>query len=297
MKMLLILSLISFQALAQTTTTAAPAATSSAGNTSQLELPFFSWQKLKERTKISYFSETLGPSVKKWDDNEVNVDGTRSNMPVRTFHSLNNRFRMVDQLSLYVSSRFVSVIGDRNELRETDDQNVLQMDDWQFGLSYDFYKSQNLSYSQRLTHRHPFSTYSKNSGIDSQIEWQHAFTWQPKTGWRVIHWNTYRYYQYEARSENERYRINFTTLLNYDINDKWLTQVQYEWDMQHRNPNNGPQEKAWNFFKKYENHLSMGVGYSPVRNLTFIPFIRTMELADIRNENTIVGMFVLGKVL
>lgn len=296
MKIFLILSLISFQAVAQTTSSSASAVTTP-GATSEGALPSFSWQKIKERTKINYFSETLGPSISKWDDNEVNADGTRSNMPVRTFHSFGNRFKMVDKLSLYVDARVVSVIGDRNELRDNDDQNILQMDDWKFGLSYDFFKSPNFSYSQRLTHRHPFSTYSKNSLIDSQIEWTHSLTWQPKAGWRIIHWNNYRYYKYEARSNTERFRINFSTLLNYDFNDRWNAQAMYEFDLQHRNPNSGSQEKNWNFFKKYENHLSLGVGYSPFRNLTVVPFVRSMELADIRNENTIVGLWVLGKVL
>ncbi|MFP5385879.1 MAG: hypothetical protein ACLGHN_07345, partial [Bacteriovoracia bacterium] len=87
MKLLLILLLVSSQAFAQTETT-------TAANTSQFELPSFSLKALRERTKINYFSETQGPSIKKWDDNEVNSDGTRSNMPVRTFHSFNNQFRL-----------------------------------------------------------------------------------------------------------------------------------------------------------------------------------------------------------
>ena len=296
MKLMLILSLISLQVAAQTASTTAPG-TSSVGATSEVELPAFSWQKLRERTKINYFSETLGPSIKKWDDNEVNPDGTRSNLPVRTFHSFNNQFRLVDKFSLFISSRFVSVIGDRNELREADDQNVVQMDDWQFGFNYDFIKTKDLSYAQRLTHRQPFSTHSKNSGIDSQIEWQHAVTWQPKAGWRVIYWNTYRYYQYEPQIESERYRINFTTLLNYDITDKVNAQLMHEWDMQHRNPTTGPQKKNWNYFTKNENHLSFGMGYAVLPQLRVIPFIRTMELSDIRNETTVVGVWLLGKVL
>lgn len=289
MKLFVLLFLLSSGLFAQTA--------SDSANTVETWFPSLEWKKFKERTKINYFSETLGPSIKKWDDNEVNSEGDRQKDPVRTFHSFNIQYRLVNKLWFFMSPRFVSVIGDRNELGPNDDDNVFQLDDSQIGIYYEYYRSPNLTYGQRLTHRQPFSKYSQNSGIDSQIEWTHTLTWQPATGWRVIHWNNYRYYKYEASSTNERYRINFSTLLNYDFNDRWRTQLMHEFDLQHRNPSTGAKERDWNFFKRYENNLALGVGYSPIKEISFIPFIKSLDLHNIRNENTAVGLWVLGKIL
>jgi hypothetical protein len=288
MKMLFLFLLVSSSVFAQSS--------EPAKGSSEVELPAWSFQKLKERVRINYFAETFGPNIVKWDDNEVNSDGTRSNLPMRTFHSFNNQVKLFDANYFILSARFVTVIGDRNELTDRDDTNVFQMDDWQIGFGRDFIKTKTFTYAQRLTHRHPFSTYSKNSGIDSQIEWTHTVNWALAPKWRILHWNNYRYYVYNAETESERYRINFNTILNYDINDKWRTQLMYEWDMQHRNPSKGPKKQDWNYFKVYENHLSWGIGYNPFDGWSVIPFIRAMELADIRKENTIVGLWILGKV-
>lgn len=250
---------------------------------------------------MNYFSETLGPSIVKWDDNEVDSEGERQRFPVRTFHSLNTQFRMINNFSLFVSARFITVVVDRNELRRTDDDHVFQPDDSQIGFQYEFVRRPDLVYQQRLTHRAPISNASKASSIDSQIEWTHVVTWQPAPkaipGLRILHWNNYRYYKYEPQIESERYRINFSTIFNYDVNDRWRGQVMYELDMQHRNPTQGPKQRDKNFFIRNENHVSFGVGYSPVREFTIIPFIRALEMANVRNETTVVGLWLLGKVL
>src|SRR5690606_4531798 len=169
MKMLLILSLLSFQAFAQTTT--------SAGNTSQFELPTFSFARLKEKFKINYFSETLGPSMAKWDDNEVADDGSKLRQPMTMYHSFSTRYLMTKDFNLFLSPGFTMAIGDRNDLRDNEEQQVLAMDDWKFGVLNSFVKTPTFSYDQRLTHRAPFSKKSRNENIDSQIEWQHGLTY------------------------------------------------------------------------------------------------------------------------
>jgi hypothetical protein len=254
-------------------------------------------EKLRESYKISYFSEVLGPSIKKWDDNEINERGEKQGTPMMMYHSFNVRYLLTQTFNLFMNPRVSTVIGDRNDLRETDDQNVLVMDDWQFGVFNTFYKSKTFQYNQRLTHRHPFSRASQNSGIDSQIEWQHDLTWMPTSALRIIHWNNYRYYAYENEVNEERYRINFTTLLNYTLNDNWNVQYMHELDLQHRNPKEGPDQKDANFFKRYKHYNNVGIGYSPVPNLTFIPFLRMMDERNIRNETMMVGLWILGRVL
>ena len=44
-------------------------------NTSEADISFFSLSYLKTKFKINYFSETLGPTIKKCYDNEYMDDG------------------------------------------------------------------------------------------------------------------------------------------------------------------------------------------------------------------------------
>lgn len=305
MKTFLLLALISLNGFAQTTTATLPASSTSApavgspANTTtgtvSTTAPGF-WQR---NFKINYFSETLGPSVKRWDDNEIEDDGVKKREPITMYHSFNVRYLMTEKFNLFMSPRVNTVIGDRNDLRATQEQHVLYSDDWQFGIFYTWVKTTNFQYNNRLTHREPFSRKSRFENINSQVEWQHDFTYAFTPALRAILWNNYRYYAYNQDGTDERYRINFTTLLNYVVNDKFNVQVMHEWDMQHRNPKDADNDKHRDafFFKRYKNYASFGVGYSPTQNFTIIPFIRVLDERDVRNETTMVGLWLLGKVI
>lgn len=303
MKTFLLLLLFSFNALAQSTSAKLPSAPAASAttpaNTTSVDIPGFSLQRLKEKFRINYFSETLGPTVKKWDDNEYTDEGRKDVVPMSMYHSFNVRYAMTQKFNLFMSPRFTTVIGDRNDIYDDMEQNNFYVDDWQFGFMYTFLRTQNFQYNQRLTHREPFSRKSRNEHLDSQIEWQHDMTYAVSPAFRIIHWNNYRLYAYDGQSSTERYRINFRTLFNYAINDKWNVQYVHELDLQHRNPHksNNPKHRDMNFMKPYHDYSSFGVGYSPIRDLTFIPFVRLLDNGNIRNETTMVGLWVLGRVI
>ena len=290
---LLLLIILSTQVFAQSTAQA-PAAPVSLATVST-----FSLQGLKARTKINYFSETLGFGLNKVDDNEIEDDGVKKREPVAMYHSFNFRFKTVGELSLFMSPRFVTVIGDRNDIRANADPHVIMMDDWQFGVYYTFINKPTFNYAQTITHREPYSTKSRNENIDSQVEWNHQVSWAIAPALRLLHWTNFRYYDFNNQAIEERHRVNFRNILNYTINDKWNAQVAYEFDMQHRNKKDPdhPKYRDINYMKRYHSYTSVGVGYSPTPNLTFIPFLRTVDERNIRNETTIVGLWILGKVI
>lgn len=292
MKMFLILLVLSSQSFAQSSS-------SSPVNTSQSDSSPLSLMRLKEKFKISYFSQTLGSSFKKWEDNEVEDDGTIKDDPITMYHSFNVRYLLGEKFNLFMSPRFNTVLGNRSELPEYYEQRAVSIDDWQFGIFYDFFKTPNFQYNQRLTHRAPFSKKSKNEHLESQVEWQHDVTYKASSALRIIHWNTYRYYAYNDKSTIERYRINFTTLFNYNLTDKWLLQFMHTLDLQHRNKKDvsHPKHRDFNYMKRYHHYLDFGVGYSPIKELTFIPFIRSVNERDIRNETMTYGLTILGRVL
>lgn len=270
-----------------------------AANKSQAEVPSFSLSKLKSKFKIRYFGQTLGPTLKKWDDNEYLDDGTKDIMPMTLYNSFNVRYLLTERFNLFVSPRMNMVIGDRNDLKPGMEQNTVYSDDWQFGLYYIWFQNKDIQYAQRYTHRQPFSKKSQFENIESQIEWQHDITWAITPAFRYILWHNYRYYAYNSKSTTERYRINWTSLFNYSITDKWLVQYMHELDLQHRNPKdkNNPRHRDFNYMKPYHHYSSFGIGYSPIPDWTFIPFIRIMDHEDIRNETMMVGLTILGKVI
>jgi hypothetical protein len=296
MKLFLLLLLVCSGVFAQSR---AQSPVSSANPTSQATIPTFSFQNIKAKFRINYFSETLGPSIQKWQDNEIEDDGSVKREPMTMYHSLNVRFRTFENLSLFMSPRISTVIGDRNDIRQNADPHVIVMDDWQFGLYYSFISNPTFNYAQTLTHRAPFSTKSRNENIDSQIEWQHQVTWAVAPAWRVLHWTNFRYYEFNENATEERHRVNFRNILNYTINDKWDAQLSYEFDMQHRNTNDTsrPKYRDANFMKRYHSYTSVGIGYSPTQDFTMIPFVRTVDERNIRNETTVVGLLLLGKII
>jgi hypothetical protein len=295
-RILLILLILSLSAFGQTTSQLTPPLS----NRMFLQRSsIFNLEKLKTKFKINYFSETLGPSLSKWDDNEISDLGLKNREPVTMYHSFNIRYLTTEKFNLFMGPRFNTVIGDRNDLRSSQEQNVFYSDDWLFGFFYTLIKSPKFQYNQRLTHREPFSKKSRFENINSQIEWQHDYSYAFTPALRAILWNNYRFYSYNKNSTEERYRINLNTLLNYMINDKWNVQFMHELDLQHRNTTdvNSSQHRDLNYMKRNKNYFSFGVGYSPVQNLTFTPFIRAFDERNIRNETTIIGMWILGRIL
>lgn len=273
--------------------------TTVAQTVSTTEIKPHSISRWKENLKIGYFGELLGSNLEKWDDNQYDQQGNKTGNPANLYNQFTFQYKFLPTTSLIVSPRFMMQIGDRNELNKNEDQHNVYMDDWLFGVSQEYIKTKKFGFKGRLSHRHPFNTASQNTGIDSQIEYQNDLFFSPTAGHTFIMWNTYRYYAYEARVNEDRYRINTTTIYTYDFTDKWKMQVYHEWDMQHRAPKYGERLKNkqdWNYFEKYKNHIALAFGYSPTPNWTILPFVKALNDEDWSAKTTQLGLWVLGRV-
>lgn len=270
-----------------------------ASNTSTTQMQSFDSLKWKQNLKIRYFGEYLGSSLNKWDDNQIDNKGERLGTPANLWNLFNFQYKFLRATSITLSPRFFTQVGDRNELRETDDPHVVVWDDFTVGLNQEFYRGKTLSYTGRLAHRHPTSGESQNREIDSQIEWQNDFTWVPSPSVSILFWNGYRYYVYEPQVNSERYRISFTTLYNFHFNDKWKCQFMHDVDLQHRAVKyrtETEKEKDWNYFDKYRHTLAFGIGYSPVKAFTVMPFIKALNDDNVRAETMQVGFWLFGNL-
>lgn len=294
MKALLVTLLLAFSvpSFAQSATTlTGPPSNTSAANWSTGKI-----NKLHEYLRISYFGELYGSSIKKWDDNQINAQGQKLADPMSIWHSFNVLAKIKGNTSFFVSPRFYTVIGDRNELRPNQDQHVLVIDDWQFGLNQGWIKTDTFSWNTRVSHRAPFSIASKNERIDSQVEMLQVLTWKPMAQIFILAQTNIRYYMYEPEVKEERYRLNQLTAVNWIFNDKWKAQLFNEFDLQHRNPNSGPKQKKWNYFKKYKDYPAIGIGYNPIPQLTLMPYIKALNDTDIRPETVMFGLWAFGTV-
>jgi hypothetical protein len=292
MKMVLLLLFVCTQVYAQSTATAP-------SNTNEATFPALSWDRIKARTKIYYFNFATGPSLKKWDDNEISDQGTKNREPATMYHSFNVRYNLAGALDLFVIPRVATPMGDRNDLKDNQDHHVLMPDDWDFGFYYTFINGHSFNYAQSLTNRIPYSVKSQNEQIDSMVIWQHLVTWAITPAIRILHWSNYSYYAFNQDSTIERYRMNWRTIVNYAFNDKWNTQLSYELDMQHINPkdSSSPKHRDLSYMKRYHSYPTLGIGYSPYPTWMILPYIRSLDERNIRNETTVLGFMVLGKVI
>ncbi len=248
---------------------------------------------------MTYFGELLGSNLEKWDDNQYDQFGEKTPTPTNYYNQFNLQYRILPATSVFISPRFLMQIGDRNELSEKEDRNNVTIDDWQIGVLQEYFRNKSLTFRGRLSHRHPLSKASQNSLIDSQIEYQSDLMWLATPRVTVLFWNTLRYYAYEAEKNENRYRINTTTIANYSFNDQWGIQIFHEWDMQHRAPKEGNRnlnKQKWNYFEKNKNHVALGVGYSPTKGWSIIPFVKALNDEDWSAKTTQIGMWVLGRI-
>jgi hypothetical protein len=261
--------------------------------TQQDDFNLWDWRK---NLRIGYFGAYTVTNLKKWDDNQYNADGTKSSLPVSLLNEFNISYSITPKIALYSKPEFYVVTGDRNDLRESDDRNVITKGDVLMGLQIRAYRSPTLNYSIRITHGHPFSTYSKNSGIDSETDFQNFIIWFPNRSWTILLWNTYRYYFYEGERNTERYRINNRWITTYNFTDTWGLQFNWEYALQHRAPKEGPRQRKWNHFSVYTNSLSAGVSYKLNNYLTIIPNIEAQDMENIRWESMQFGFTFLGRI-
>lgn len=282
-----VLSLISSGLLfAQTTT-----------NTSTTVMPSHELSNWEKNLKVRYFGEYLGSSVKKWDDNQINSEGERTGTPANLWNLWNFQYKVLPSTTFLVSPRYTLQVGDRNELRRNEDPHVWVWDDLQVGFMQDVYRTNTFMYGLRLSHRHPVSTASKNAQIKSQVEFQQDFTWLPTSAITIVLWNNYRYYAYDEQKNERRHRINFTTLYNYAFNDKWKTQLFHDFDLQHQAPKRGnSNKKDWNYLEKYKNQFALGVGYTPNRYVSVMPFVKALDDENVRWETMQMGLWLFGNL-
>lgn len=257
------------------------------------EFNFYNWRK---NLRIGYFGDYTFTTLKKLDDNQYNSDGTKNPMPISLLNEFNITYNVTPKLALYTKPEFYVVTGDRNDLDDSYDRNLVTMGDLLLGFQYRAYRGPKVNYNIRVTHGHPFSKYSRDQQINSETDFQNFIIWFPTRKITMLIWNTYRYYFYDSEVNSKRYRINNRFIFSYNWNDKWGYQFNSEFVLQHRSRKEGPGQRKWNHFSVYRNTLSWGVTYKLSNYLTLIPNVEAQDLENVRWETLQFGVTFLGRV-
>lgn len=299
--MFLILLLVCTQAYAQSTATlpSASASASSAGNTTTTTFPSLSWEKIKSKMRVNYFNFASGPNLKRMDNNETLDNGTQDLVPTAMYHSVNIRYNIAGNFDYFMVPRMITPMGDRHELRKGMDDNAVMADDWDFGGYYTFINKPTFNYAHAATYRAPFGNKARSEHVDRFYVWQQLVNWSIAPEWRLLHWTQFTYYDFDNQSSSVRHRLLFRNLLNYTINDHWMIQTGYEVDLQRRNPKDSANEKYRDqaYLKRYHSYFTLGLGYSPVHTWTVLPYIRTLDERNIRQETTVLGFMIMGRLI
>lgn len=257
------------------------------------EFNLWDWKK---NLRIGYFGAYSVTTLKKLDDNQYNSDGTKSNMPTNLLSEFSINYAVSEKFSLYSRFEAYTAFGDRNDLSDNDDKNLVTMGDLLLGFQYRAYRSSKLNYAIRITHAHPMSNYSRTRGVESELDWQNFIIWFPTRDLTVLIWNTYRYYIYEGEKNTNRYRMNNRWITNYNFTEKWGIQSNWEYSLQHRSPKRGPRQRKWNHSEVYVNSLAIGPSYKLNNYLTIIPNIEAQDMENIKWETLQFGFTFLGRI-
>jgi hypothetical protein len=285
---------------------AAPAVTPA--NTSVANEESSTMKILKEKLQIRYFGEFLGPSVTKWEDNQIDVDGhggagkgkaERQSTPINLFNQFSFRWKVGEKTRAFWDARFTTQFGDRNELGRNDDRQVIVQEDQRVGLNYGYYASADKVWSASFLPRVrlPTSQASQDANIILQPDLLHVTSFQATPALNFSLFNAIRYYWFEQKVDSERYRIYTSPSVTYVINDTFELFVSYEHELQHREPE-GKRNLLYTKESLQDIYAMVNININP--SLTFSPLIRFAQVQrwgweDMR-ETMQVGAWISGAI-
>lgn len=269
-------------------------------NTTSGDISGSSFMKvIRNKLQVLYFSEFLGPNVVKWDDNQVgttkNGDYSKGTEPIGMFHQFSVRWKFAGSKKIFLEPRLTTHFGSRSDLRSTDDQSAVRMEDFRAGISDNYWRSEDnvFSTTYRLGNRFPTSQASKDANITAQPELLHITSAQLNKDLNISIWNQIRYFWYENDVDQERWRLYTGPSVTYTLSDTYSIFVMYEHELQH-NAKKG--ERSFSYAKETLQDVYAGVNINLNPSLTIYPFIRMAQLKKINDETLQVGAWVMGAI-
>lgn len=268
-------------------------------NTSFTNFGQRTWEYVKSKTKVRYFSETMGPSITKggdrqieWDDKQNYVKGQD---PISTFNQVSVNWQLGGGWEYVVQPRFTYRFGDTEGYADNQEKGPFMMEDTRTAFQGTYWASADNSATLflRAGARLPTDRNNRNANVVFQPDISNFFDWTINKKWAVFVWQTFRSYVYHSASSQERWRFYNAPGFTYSFNDRWQFVAFYENEIAH---NVTAGDKKWNYATKSIEDVYLGPQYVASPSLTLYPFLRPSQLDKPSVETTAVGLWVMAKV-
>lgn len=268
-------------------------------NTTLGNLGSRAWESINTNLKIRYFSETMGPSISKGGDRQVEFDAknnySQGQDPVSVFNQVSFNWKLNKNWEYLVQPRFTYRLGDTEGYAANQDKGPFQMEDTRTAIQGMYWSNadQSMSLVVRAGVRLPTDRNSQNANLYLQPDVANFFDWTINKNWSVFVWQTFRTYLYHSSSTQERWRFYNAPGFTYAFSDKWQFVAFYENEISHNIPKAG--KRKLNYAVSTYEDIYLGPQYAVNPKLTLYPFLRPSQLKKPSIETTAVGLWVMAK--
>jgi hypothetical protein len=269
-------------------------------NTSTSQFGSRTWELIKSKLQIRYFSETMGPSITKGGDRQVEWDKnnnySQGQDPIGVFNQVSLNWAMNKQWAFVVQPRFTYRFGDTEGYAKNQDRGPFQMEDTRTAVQGVYWSNadESMTLFVRAGVRLPTDKNGQNSNTYLQPEISNFFDWTINKKWAVFVWQSFRTYFYHSSSTQERWRFYNAPGVTYTFNDKWQFVAFYENEISHNLPR--PGVKKLNYAVSNYEDVYLGPQYVVNSSLTLYPFLRPSQLKKPSLETTAAGLWVMARV-
>ena len=252
---------------------------------------------LRERLRIGYFSEFLGPALNNGEGTYPDVDGkgnfVRGSEPIQLWNQVSFGWQVNKTWRAIVNPRFTTQLGDRSRLAE--DNGVLRTEDFLVGAQGTIWQSGPWSLWVRPAYRLPTSRATRDANWNGQVEWLHIIDRAPGTDtkWGVGMWTMYRHYVPSAETTNERWRLYAAPYVTYTFNDKWRWEGYYENEIQH---NEAFGKRDLNYARRTLQSGFTGFTYTISPSLSVFPFVRMYTVRKFDADTMGFGAWIIASL-
>jgi len=278
----------------------AQSSASAPGNFSTSNFGSKTWEMIRSKLQVKYFSETMGPSITKGGDRQVEWDKkknyTQGQDPISVFNQVSINWAINDKWTYVFQPRFTYRIGDTNGYADNQDRGPFQMEDTRTAVQGVYWSNadESMTLFVRAGARLPTDQNGQNANTYLQPDVSNFFDWTINKKWAVFVWQSFRTYLYHSSSTQERWRFYNAPGFTYTINDKWQFVAFYENEISHNIPKSGVRKLNY-AVSNYED-IYFGPQYVVSKTLTLYPFLRPSQLNKPGLDTTAAGLWVMAKV-
>ncbi|MGE3609882.1 MAG: hypothetical protein AB7I27_09885 [Bacteriovoracaceae bacterium] len=227
--------------------------------------PSSSFDKFYDRLKIGYFAMATGSTLDHWDNSSISEQGVKDyTSPPNVFNQVSFNYNFGWKMNFVLNPRWTNNLTAGNGVGN---KTFAVMEDWLTGLQGVIHTSEDKKYNLwvRAGARLPTSRGSRAANITWQPEVMLIPSYDFNTTWQLGGYIQARYWVYEQKYTDDRYRLYLSPYLMYTIND--TTKVQVFYQMQN------DKKLGTKTVRKYYEDVMFAISKDITPKLNFMPFV------------------------